>query len=458
MDSIGNEFGKADRFFEPKVVRSQVVPTRRLFWFLAAGIPVAGLGAWAGMPWLFWVYNGFFAILCLVSYRFGPNSQFLLFRRRMDAVLSVRAKNRIRVELEYEGDYALSGRLRDEVPGSHYADGNERTFSVRSGEKVTLDYTLIAPERGSEVFRGTFLRLDCPYGLIQKQILLNTEQDVKVYPNILALREFQLLNQQGRLMEMGVRKSRIKGIGTEFESLREYALGDDYRKVDWKATARRQKLIVREFEVERNQAVILCVDAGRHMMAEIDGVRKLDLVLDSVLMLIQSALTAGDNVGLLVYGADVKKYIPAKKGQGQLGILLNALYDVVAEPVESDPIRAFGYLQARHKRRSLVLHFTSVEDRDQAREMITSFGTLARTHIAVLANISDPKYRETLRHPPEDVEQLFKFASVHYVTEDRRQAMMSLRASGLHTLESEPEFLASDLVNYYIDIKSKGKL
>ncbi len=453
-----SEFGKTDKFFEPQVVRSQFVPTRRLWLLVFLGIPLIFLATFVGAMWFAWFYNFAVVFAAAVTFYFGPNSKDLRFRRRMDAVLSVRARNRVRIELEYDGDLELSGYIRDEFPATFRADGAATKFKIGFGQKFSHDYFTVPPERGEEHFRATFLRLDCPFGLVQKQIRLNTEQDVKVYPNILALREFQLLNQQGRLREAGIRKSRMKGMGTEFESLRDYAEGDDYRKIDWKATARRGKVIVREFEVERNQAVILCVDCGRHMMAEIDGVRKLDLVLDSILMLIQSALAAGDNVGLLAYGADIIRFIPPKKGHRQLGVLLNATYNLVAEPVESDPVRAFGYLTGRHKRRSLMINFTAVEDRDQARDVISSFGTFARNHIALLANINDPKFREILRNEPEDSESLFRFAAAHFLTDERRQAAVALRTANINVLDSEPQDLAGDLVNFYLDVKARGKL
>jgi len=457
QENLG-EFGKTDKFFEPQVVRSQFVPTKRLWFLVACGIPILWLSTWVGMAWFAWFYNLALLGAALVTFYFGPNSKDLLFRRRMDAVLSVRARNRIRIELEHDGNLHLTGLIRDEFPATFTADAPETKVKINPGQKLTYDYFLTPPERGEEFFRATFLRLDCPFGLVQKQIRLNTEQEVKVYPNILALREFQLLNQRGRLREAGVRKSRMKGMGTEFESLREYSEGDDYRKIDWKATARRGKVIVREFEVERNQAVILCVDCGRHMMAEINGVRKLDLVLDSVLMLIQSALAAGDNVGLLAYGADIIRYIPPKKGHRQLGVLLNATYNLVAEPIESDPVRAFSYLTGRHKRRSLVINFTAVEDRDQARDVIQSFGSFTRNHIALLANINDPKFREILRNEPENAETLFRFASAHFLTDERRQAAVMLRTANINVLDSEPQDLAGDLVNFYLDVKSRGKL
>jgi uncharacterized protein (DUF58 family) len=458
MQENQNEFGSTDTFFEPQVVRSQLVPTK-FFWALVAlGIPLIGFAAWFGYSWFAYYYNGALLFALLITFHFGPNSKDLRFRRRMDAVLSVRARNKIRLELEHDGDFHLSGIVRDEIPATFSAEEAQCSISLQPGQKFTYDYFLVPPERGEEYFRATFLRLNCPFGLAQKQIRLNTEQPVKVYPNILALREFNLLNQQGRLREAGIRKSRIKGMGTEFESLRDYSEGDDFRKVDWKATARRGKIIVREYEVERNQAVILCVDCGRHMMAEVGGIRKLDLVLDSILMLIQSAIQAGDNVGLMAYGADIIRYISPKKGHRQLGVLLNAVYNLVAEPVESDPIRAFGYLASRHKRRSLMINFTAVEDRDQARDVIQSFGSFSRNHIALLANINDPRFREILRSEPENADQLFQFASAHFLTDERRQAANMLRTVHINVLDSEPQDLAGDLVNFYLDVKARGKL
>jgi hypothetical protein len=458
MQENPNEFGKTDTFFEPQVVRSQLVPTK-LFWGLVAlGIPLIWFASYAGFGWFAWFYNAALLFALFVTFRYGPNSKDLRFRRRMDAVLSVRARNRIRIELDHDGDFHLSGIVRDEIPATFFAESPETNLSIAPGQKLTYDYFLVPPERGEEYFRATFLRLNCPFGLAQKQIRLNTEQPIKVYPNILALREFQLLNQQGRLREAGVRKSRLKGMGTEFESLRDYSEGDDFRKVDWKATARRGKIIVREYEVERNQAVIICIDCGRHMMAEVGGVRKLDLVLDSILMLIQSAISAGDNVGLIAYGADIIRFISPRKGHRQLGVLLNAVYNLVAEPVESDPVRAFSYLASRHKRRSLLVNFTAVEDRDQARDVIQSFGTFSRNHIALLANINDPRFREILRSEPEDADSLFKFASAHFLTDERRQAATMLRTANINVLDSEPQDLAGDLVNFYLYVKSRGKL
>ncbi|HLP00321.1 MAG TPA: DUF58 domain-containing protein, partial [Fimbriimonas sp.] len=301
-------------------------------------------------------------------------------------------------------------------------------------------------------------RLDCPLGLVQKQAELNTVEPVRVYPNVQAVKDFNLLNQQGRLREAGLRRAKIRGVGTEFESLRDYSEGDDFRKLDWKASARRGKLIVREYEVERNQAVMICVDCGRTMMAEIDGIRKLDHVLDSVLLVIQSAISAGDNVGFLAYGADIINYIPPHKGQKQLGRILTAMFGLDATPVYSDAQRAFSYLSQYNKKRSLIINFTAVDHPDQAKEVVSAFGPTARHNIALLANIADPKMKNVMNKPFEQIEDVFLSASALYLMTERRQAATILTSAKINLLESEPEELSVRLLNYYLDIKRRGKL
>jgi uncharacterized protein (DUF58 family) len=298
----------------------------------------------------------------------------------------------------------------------------------------------------------------CPLGLVERQVKLNTEQAVRVYPNVLAMREFDFLNQKGKLREIGIRKSRLRGLGSEFESLREYALGDDFRKVDWKATARRGKLIVRQYEQERNQPVILCIDIGRKMLSEINGVTKLDYVLDSLLMLAQAVYLANDFVGLLVYSDVVKRYIPPRKGRNQLGFLIEAIHDLIAEPVESDPAAAFAFLSSRWKRRSLVVCFSDVEDPQQAKELAGAFGPMGRRHLTLIARVSDPRLSELVKMPIETTEDLYLRASALLFTSDRKDAKVPLTVAGLHSLEAEPQDLAASLVSFYFDAKDKAMI
>ncbi len=331
--------------------------------------------------------------------------------------------------------------LRGQNPPPFF-DATRKEFKVeiQSQRPLELTYHVTPFERGAEAFsRNLSAPSSAPWDWAQKEVRLPTDEPVRVYPNILALREFDLLKQQGRLKELGIRQSRMRGLGTEFESLRDYAEGDDYRKIDWKASARRGKLVVRQFEQERNQCVMLCIDIGRHMLAEVNGVRKLDHVLDALLMLTNAAAMAGDYVGLLVYAENVRRYIPPRKSRAQVGIIIEAVHDLIAEPVESDPVAAFAYFATRWKRRSLLVNFTDYEDVDRAKDLTIAFGPMARRHLALICRVQDPRIDEVLQSTVATVDDMYRKAAANLLMEDRKAATHLVGAAGIHNLDSEPQ-------------------
>ncbi len=238
--------------------------------------------------------------------------------------------------------------------------------------------------------------------------------------------------------------------------LRDYSEGDDYRKIDWKASARRAKLVVRQFEQERNQCVMICIDIGRHMLAEVNGVRKLDHVLDALLMLTNAAAVAGDYVGLLVYADNVRRYIPPRKSRAQVGIIIEAVHDLIAEPVESDPAAAFAYFATRWKRRALLVSFTDYEDVDRAKELTVAFGPMARRHLALICRVQDPRIDEVLQSTVTDVNDMYRKAAANLLMEDRRAATHLVGAAGIHNLDSEPQDLAAKPVSFYFNVKERS--
>lgn len=435
-----------------------MVPTKRFWIALAVGILIAAASGAAGYMWLGFAYDILLVAVAYVTTRLAPSLDGLTFRRKMTPVLSVRVPNSVKIRILNEGSETISGRLRDEPPEKFHASRKEFRIHLRPGVESELQYDVTPYERGTDSFQGTFLRLDCPLGLVEREIRLSTEESVRIYPNVLALREFDLLKQKGKLNQIGIRRSRIRGLGGDFESLREYAEGDDYRKIDWKATARKGKLVVRQFEQERNQPVVLFIDVGRRMLSEVNGVTKLDLVLDSLLMLANAAVTAGDYVGLLVYSDVVKRYIPPRRGRNQLGILIEAIHDLVAEPVESEPSVALGYFSARWKRRSLIVSFTDVEDEEEARDLGIAFGPLAKRHLLLLARISDPRLKEAASQIVDEIDDVYLKASAMLFTNERKAAGSSIANFGIHTMDSEPQELAANLVSFYFVVKERSLL
>lgn len=435
-----------------------MVPTKR-FWFLVAlGIPVGILSGAAGSLLPLLAYNLLVFAAFFVSAKLAPDVKNLSLKRVFDPILSVRVPNFVVIEVENMGAERISGTLRDEPPPGFDVTRQEFALNLDGGRMARVDYLLTPDARGGDFFRGTYFRQSCPWGLAEKLSKLPTEEPVRVYPNVLALKEFDLLKQKGRLSQMGIRKSRIRGLGSEFESLRDYAVGDDYRKIDWKATARRDKLVVRQFEQERNQAVVICLDIGRKMLAEINGISKLDLALDAILMLAHAAAHSGDNVGLLVYADRVRRYVPPGKGRAHSAAIIETIHDLVAEPVESDPASAFAYLGSRWKRRSLIVAFMDADDRAQAEGTIGAIGPIARRHLTLLARVSDPKVAEAAIAPLDDANNLYLRAAALFLRDDRREADVAIQAAGLHSLEAEAQELSSALVSYYFVVKEKSLL
>ena len=424
------------------------------FILLSGGLLLAILGSFdPRFLQLVWPYN--FAVLGLtfLTYLLAPTGKNIALVRRFDRVLSVRVDNLIRLRVENDSYTPIRFRLREEPPGEFSADRLEFDLYLQPGEQRELKYHVNPNERGDYFFYDSFIRTPGPLGMVFRQSRLPTREIVRVYPNVLALRKFDLLKQRGRLQQIGIRRSRLKGVGSDFDSLREYSTGDDYRKIDWKATARRGKFIVREFEAERNQPVVIVVDYGRLMLAEVEHIEKLDYVLDAALMLGNAAANAHDLIGLMVYADRVERWIPPKKGRAQLGLILETLHALKAEPIAANARDSFGYLATRWKRRSLMVVFTEIEDADSAKDLLTVLGPLARRHICLVVTVADPNLKKQIVS-----EGPFVRTAGLLFNEDREKAHRLFNQQGVRTLDAEPQELAAALVNYYLDIKASASL
>lgn len=425
---------------------------------MLAGVLLAGAGfAVPGLEQFVLPFNLLLISAFLITGRIARQWDVLEFRRVTDPVLSVRVPNTVRLALKGSSPHPLMVRIRDEVDETFGVSGNEFQTQIRPDFESEHAYTVVPQYRGQWSFRGLFVEYVAPFGLARVRKQIGEQQPVRVYPNVKAVREFELLKQAGHLSLMGLRKSRLKGLGTEFESLREYN-EDDYRTIDWKASARRGKLVVKNFEQESNQAVMICVDVGRHMLGEIDGVRKLDYCLDAALLLMHAAQRAGDMVGLLHFNDSIKRYLEPKKGKAQIAALLDAIYDTEPEPVQPHYSAAFAYLSSRWKRRSLIVVFTDAENFDQGQALSQSLGRMRQRHIVLVVRVKDPKLKTLVGQPITNEERLFGQAAARWYESDRRKAESVLRNAGIQSIEAEPQDLANELVGAYLRVKQLNLL
>ena len=281
---------------------------------------------------------------------------------------------------------------------------------------------------------------------------------MKVYPNVLEVRKYDLLARKGLLFELGLRQARMFGVGTEFERLREYNTDDEFRRINWKATARFGKPIAVEFETERSQYVVSVIDTGRLMRPPIGELAKLDYVINASLLLSYVASLKDDHIGMLTFADEVGTYLAPRRGKSQFYRMLEALYNVQFQPVEADYARALSYLSLKHKRRSLIVLFTDLATLEASRPLIANLGRLAQRHLPLCVTISDPNITHLSGQPVRDSTAVYQRAVAEMLLDERQVILDTLNRHGVLTLDVPADKLTVSLINTYLELKGKGKL
>ncbi len=429
-------------------------------WVLIGSGGLVGLLGLSQPDFLWWVvpYDLLVALLMIVDALSLPRAEQFRVKRLHDHVLSLGASNRIEILLEHDLSRAHCAILRDEPPRDTHHERREFPIRLVPSEPVQVSYHLTPLYRGEARFEDMFLRVEGRLRLIAQTYRLPARASVPVYPNLLQMREYDLLRHRGALRQIGFRQFRIRGQGTEFESLRDYSPDDEFRRIDWKATARRGKPVVRDYQVERSQNVILLLDCGRNMLAEVEETLKFDVVLNTALMLAHVTTQMEDKVGALAFADEVDQFVVPQRGRAQMRKLVDALHAVQPRMVESDYLYATTYLAKRWRKRSLMVFFTDLIDVDASRMLLQSVRTLQRTHLCVVVTVSDPKLHGWSRQSPSDADSLYRRAVATQVLTDRLSAARQLERMGVHCIDAEPDTLVANLVNYYLQVKARGGL
>jgi uncharacterized protein (DUF58 family) len=353
--------------------------------------------------------------------------------------------------------------IKDEYPPHLELRGERlliaRTIRTRSGEARTqVSYKLYAASRGNYEFGDVLLRWRSPWGLVIKQAQVAAAQNVKVYPNINEAKRYELYAQRNRQLMTGLRRTRLRGQGREFESLRDYVVGDELRHVSWTATARRGKLTTRQYQIERNQSIVVMIDAGRLMTSRIEHLSKLDHAINAALAIGYVATSGGDNVGLLVFNRQVVSYLPPQRGHAQLSAMTEALYNVKAQMIEPSYARAFQYLSQNCKRRSLVVILTDLVDRDASAELLAYTAALLPRHLPLIVTIGDNDLRALVAQEPKVVADVYKQSVAEELLQQREEALARITELGGLALDVPAGQLSFQLVNKYLEVKERGLL
>ncbi len=378
--------------------------------------------------------------------------------RRHHPRLYLAADNAIDLVVDNRSRQRIDIRLRDTPPAQFRS---ERLFSEGAvppaGVRV-FSYATRPLERGRYAFGDVTLRWRTPFGLLWLQRTIPMAEDVDVYPHLLEAQRYDLLARKGLLREMGLRTARLLGRGTEFESLREYTRDDEYRRINWKATARRHRPITTVYETERNQRLIVMLDAGRMMLSRVGDLTKLDAAINTALILCHVALARGDRVGLLSFADRLHAYTPPRRGRAHFLRILDQLSAVRPQPVESDYALAFGRLASDLRGRALITLFTDLADPDVARLIGRHLALLARHHLPLCVTMRDPDVDSWVDREPGDTHELYAKVVADDVMAERTIVLDQLRRSGVLTVDTPADGLTPATINRYFEMKARALL
>lgn len=436
-----------------------MVPSGLLIGLLLAATPLFALGAYEPMLPLAGLGVMLGALLAAsLDARLSRARDALDVSRELPPALSLGVPNIVTVAVHNRSGRPLRLLVKDDPPPDFDTPERLRTLRLDPWQLERVTYRTTPTRRGDYRFGGLHVRGLSRLRLAWWQRDLPAAEDVRVYPNLQQLAQFDALARRGRLEELGLRAARARGEGTEFESLREYVPDDSFRDIDWKATARRGAPITRQFQAERNQTLIIMIDSGRMMAAHAGGMARVDHAVNAALMLAHVAGRMGDTVGLLVFSDRVQSFVAPAHGAAQAERMLEQLYALRAELVEPDFRAATTFLRARARKRAMICAFTDLVDPDISREALSYLAALRPQHLPLVATISDDQVEALADADPARPIEAYEKALADRTLAERELALARLRSRGVLVCDARAGELSAAVVGRYLSIKRRGLL
>ena len=462
--------------------RLSFVFTHRLLVYLMPGLvplAVAHPQAW----WFAAAWDALVLLIVLLEWLRLPRPSDLVARREFLDPLGIGMESRVGIELRVgsvprglaskpaqkswanTAKESLAGKparltavlIKDHSPLEFDAPGQTeiRWVGQATGH---ASYVVRPRQRGDYAFGELHLRYRGVLGLVERLARAPLTQTVRVYPNLGEAQKHALFLTRSRQVEMEKRYRRFRGRGREFESLREWVEGDELREICWTATSRAAKLMVRQFQFERSQQVMLLVDVGRLMQSKIGDWSKLDHAINSALSLAQVALRVGDRVGLMTFGARVKQFLPPEAGAAQLRAILELLHGVVAEPVEPNYRRAVDTLLGRMNKRALVVIFTDLAQSAGLPDLVVYSARMRHRHLPLVLAIQHPELAALAESAPASAKDIYRQGAAVELLARRERQVRKLQEHGILAMDTLPDRLAIQAISQYLEIKERALL
>jgi len=451
----------------------RALPGRRLLWLISSAALIALVLCVLDLLMVARVFSAatllLITMLCLADWsntRAAWRAATPLLSRHLPAAFALGVKYNVTVSLTVTGERSWSAQFIDHSDASLNVAGLPVRLLIQPDKIIEFSYAMTPTQRGEVIFAAGALRFESCWKLLEMQCRLGVDEGRRVYPDFAQVARYAWLAGDRRLTEIGIKTFRQRGEGTDFKQLSEYRVGDSLRHIDWKATLRFNKPIVREFQDERDQCVLMLIDCGRRMRADdrnrehdAIGSSHFDQVLNATMLLGYVALKQGDAVGALTFGTPVgqQRWSTPRKGVSMLNALMNELYAVQPTPTHSDYVTAAKDLLRRHSKRAMVVIISNFRDED-ADELGQAIRLLRTRHLVLTASLREQVVSEMTAQPMDSGDALVEIASAHLYEQARRDAFNKLSAHNALMIDAEPARLGIELVNRYQAAKRAGMI
>ena len=432
-----------------------------LTWRVPVAVAVVAVaGALIPAPGVLVFQAGLVAVLLAVGadVRFAPRARDLAVSRVHPAVVGMGRSATVAITIHNPLERLLRVTLRDASPPSLRREPVVQRLALGPGAWRSAAAGIRPTRRGYVALGPLTVRTEGPLRLAGRQATLGLHDRLKVYPALPGRAEVALHVDRARLLEAGVRSSRLRGGGTDFESLREYRPDDELRRINWRATARAVRAISNDYREERNQQVLLLLDAGRTMAGSVAGVSRFEHAVDAAVAVGELASRVGDQVGMVVFGKGLRAMVEPRSGRAQPRRILDQLFDLQPSLEAANYPLAFGAVLSRHRRRSLIVLLTELSDESVLEPLSAAVPVLLSRHLVLIGAVRDPEVEAMARSLPSTSEEVYLKAAAAGAVAARDRAAGLLGRLGSVVVDAPAGALAGRLADQYLKIKSLGRL
>jgi len=432
--------------------------TNRFFWLFGALTVVFAMAYPFGLL-LPLAKTGFFVALALVAV-----DAALLFLRRpqvdcqrtLHAIFSLSDPNTVRIHLANRGALHLHLTVVDELPFQFQRRDFEVHLDLPPGEPYQLEYPLVPLTRGVFAFGNINVFVATRLGLVERRLVYKQPQEVNVYPSIIQMKRYELRAMHQIAHDTGVKKMRRIGHSYEFEQIKNYVEGDDFRSVNWKASGRRGTLMVNQYEDERSQQVYCIVDKSRAMRMPFEGLSLMDYAINTALAISNIILRKQDKAGLLTFSDVIGATIKAERDSGQLSRILESLYREKERPGESNYELLYEAVRRLIGARSLLLLFTNFESSYALERALPTLRRLSRSHLLVVVFFENTEIRRLVQEDVRKTADIYRQTVARQFLQEKKEMVQKLRQYGIQAILTKPQDLTLNTINKYLELKSRG--